>query len=296
MRVSGDKSQTRSRNRWWWYVVVTLVLPCAAACRTGRHGAPTQSNRYVSLSPAITETLFDLGAGSSVVGVSDYCHYPKEVESLPHVGSGYTPRYEAIAGLAPTTIFLESVNAETSRALASVLDVKLMPWLTLEQVMASTRQLGQLTDKVQAAERLVRAYELRMKTRVSAASPRVLLVLAHTPGQLRDAWFIKKNSIHGRVLEAAGARNAVPDENIGAPHLSLEQVIRLDPDGIVILQSAARIDDRLVDDWRRLSVLSAARTGRIQEIAAPEVTIPGPRIIELVQRLSPWVSAWSKVP
>jgi ABC-type Fe3+-hydroxamate transport system substrate-binding protein len=296
MRVSGDRSRTRPQSRWCWCVIVALLVPFAVSCRAGRRAASTQSNRYVSLSPAITETLFALGAGPFVVGVSDYCHYPAEVESLPHVGSGYTPRYEAIVGLAPTSIFLDSVNAETGRDLARVLDVRLMPWLTLEQVTTSTRLLGRVTGKVPAAERLAEAYELRTKARVSAASPRVLLVLAHTPGQLRDAWFIKKNSIHGRVLEAAGARNAAPDENVGAPHLSLEQVIRLDPDGIVILQSAVRFDDRLVDDWRRLSVLSAAKSGRIQGIAAPEVTITGPRIIELVQRLTPWVKAWSRVP
>ena len=39
--------------------------------------------RIVSLAPSVTETLFALNAGSSVVGVSDYCDYPPEVRSLP---------------------------------------------------------------------------------------------------------------------------------------------------------------------------------------------------------------------
>jgi iron complex transport system substrate-binding protein len=250
----------------------------------------------VSLSPAISETLFAIGAGASVVGASDYCHFPPEVERLPHVGTGYTPRYEAIVALEPTSVFVEAVNAQTSSDLARVLDVKALPWLTLEQVTESTRSLGRFTNHVDQAEQLVRSYEEAMRSRVTASSPRVLLVLAHTPGQLPEVWFIRRNSIHGRVLEAAGAVNAAADQISGPPHLSLEQVIRLDPDGVLILQSAAPGDPRLVNDWTQLHVLTAVKNRRVELIAAPDLTIPGPRIIELVKRLSPVIRAWSGKP
>ncbi len=273
-----------------------LMVVLAVSCRTERQPAASRTNRFVSLSPAITETLFAIGAGPAVVGVSDYCHYPNEVERLPHVGSGYTPRYETILSLTPTAVFVEGVNAETSRDLAKVLAVKFLPWLTLEQVMQSTRELGQLTAHEAAAERTARAYEDTMQSRTTAISPRILLVMPHLAGQMREAWFIRRNSIHGRALEAAGAVNAVADDVNGPPHLSLEQVIRLDPDGIIILEDAREIDTNLAHDWQQLRVLTAVRKNHIQQIAVPGVTIPGPRIIELVLRLSPWVQAWSMVP
>jgi len=275
---------------------VALIALLAVSCRASQRMIASRTNRFVSLSPAITETLFAIGAGPAVVGVSDYCHYPNEVERLPHVGSGYTPRYEAILGLTPTAVFAESVNAETSRDLANMLAVKFLPWLTLEQVVQATRELGQLTAHEAEAERTARAYEDTMKSRITAISPRILLVMPHLAGQLREAWFIRRNSIHGRVLEAAGAVNAVPDDVNGPPHLSLEQVIRLDPDGIIILEDARVSDTHLAHDWQQLRVLTAVQKNHIQQIAATGVTIPGPRIIDLVQRLSPWVHAWSKVP
>jgi ABC-type Fe3+-hydroxamate transport system substrate-binding protein len=275
-------------------VVVIAVL--AASCRAEQRIPASRMTRFVSLSPAITETLFAIGAGPFVVGVSDYCHYPLEVERLPHVGSGYTPRYEAIVGLTPTVVFVERVNEETGRDLAKVLNVKFLSWLTLEQVAQSTRQLGQLTGHEAAAERTARAYEETMKSRIAANSPRILLVMPHPAGQLREAWFIRRNSIHGRVLEAAGAINAVTDDVNGPPHLSLEQVIRLDPDGIIILEDARVNDTRLAHDWQQLRVLAAVQKNHIQQIAVPGVTIPGPRIIDFVERLSPWIHAWSKVP
>lgn len=286
-------NRTHLFERLFCIVVMALAV---VSCRAEQRIAVSRSNRFVSLSPAITETLFAIGAGPVVVGISDYCHYPPEVERLPHLGSGYTPRYEAIVGLSPTAVFVESVNEETSRDLAKVLNVKFLSWLTLEQVVQSTRQLGQLTGQEAAAERTARAYEAAMKPRISLTAPRILLVMPHPAGQLREAWFIRRNSIHGRVLEAAGAINAVTDDVNGPPHLSLEQVIRLDPDGIIILEDAREIDTRLAHDWQQLRVLTAAKENRIRQVAVPGVTIPGPRIIALVERLSRWVHAWSKVP
>ena len=118
--------------------------------------------------------------------------------------------------------------------------------------------------------------------------------MAQVPGELQEVVFIRRNSIHGRVLEAAGARNAVSESVSGVPRMSLEQVIRVNPDGIVILQSGEQIDLQLIADWRRLAVLRAVQTNQIRIIAAPEVAIPGPRLLELVKRLAPIVVAWKK--
>ena len=94
--------------------------------------------RIVSLSPSMTETLFAIGAGERLVGVSDYCNYPAEAAKRPHVGTGLTPSYEAIARLAPTLIVSENnanVRAHELRALAPTL---LLPWLSLSE-SADTR-------------------------------------------------------------------------------------------------------------------------------------------------------------
>ena len=52
-----------------------LAILCVAASMT-RAATP---DRIVSTSPSITESLFALGLGGRVVGVSTYCRYPAEV-------------------------------------------------------------------------------------------------------------------------------------------------------------------------------------------------------------------------
>jgi iron complex transport system substrate-binding protein len=66
-----------------------------------------QPARIVSTFPSITETLFALGAGDRVVGVSTYCRYPPAVLSLPKVGTYTKPDPEKIALLRPDLVIIE---------------------------------------------------------------------------------------------------------------------------------------------------------------------------------------------
>ena len=67
----------------------------------------------VSLSPAITEILFDLGAGERLVAVSDYCDWPSEASGKPKVGSPANPDFDAIAALKPELLIIQSPIASS---------------------------------------------------------------------------------------------------------------------------------------------------------------------------------------
>lgn len=53
--------------------------------------APTA---VVSLSPATTEMVYDLGYGELLVGVSEYCTAPAAAVAKPRMGSAYQPEVE----------------------------------------------------------------------------------------------------------------------------------------------------------------------------------------------------------
>ena len=53
-----------------------LVSPCAFA------DAP---ERILSITPAGTEILYDLGLGDRVVGVTKYCSWPPEAQTVPNL-------------------------------------------------------------------------------------------------------------------------------------------------------------------------------------------------------------------
>src|SRR5260221_6540921 len=66
--------------------------------------------RIVSTSPSITETLFALGLGDRVVGVSTYCRFPAAAAKLPKVGTFLKPDAELIAGLRPDLVIVHEVS------------------------------------------------------------------------------------------------------------------------------------------------------------------------------------------
>ncbi|MGH0052605.1 MAG: helical backbone metal receptor, partial [Sphaerochaetaceae bacterium] len=70
---------------------------------TGNHEAEREI-RIVSLSPNVTETIYALGAESSLVGRSDYCNYPEEAMELPSVGTLYNPSLETLLALEPDLV------------------------------------------------------------------------------------------------------------------------------------------------------------------------------------------------
>jgi iron complex transport system substrate-binding protein len=282
------------RRAWLWIgacVGVAAIAGAWAVLGAGQPkapsvaaaGSPTRA-RIVSLSPSITETLFYLGASNLVVGVSDYCRYPDAAAKLPRVGTGLTPRYEAIARLAPTLIISED-NAHTRGVeLRRLAPTQLLPWLELAEITASVRELGRITNQPEAADALARRFETTLGVQPPNDAPRVLLVLGYDPGRLDEIWFIRKNSLHGRALHAAGAKNAVDRAVSGLPRLSLQHLIEVDPDIVIVLLGAGTPQATL-DAWQRLDALRAVRQHKISAVVAPEAFANSPRIFALVERL-----------
>ncbi|MEB2310302.1 MAG: helical backbone metal receptor [Sorangiineae bacterium] len=242
--------------------------------------------RIVTLSPDLTATLYAIGAGSLVVAVSDYCVTPPGATPLPRVGTALTPSYEAIARLAPTLIL--TAGGSRTRELQELAPTRLLPWLTLDQVTASTRELGRLTGHEPEARALAERLATRLSAQPPAGAPRVLLVLGGSPGQLDDVWFVKDESLHGAALRAAGGRNAVARASSGAPRLSLTQVLELDPEQIIVLTTSASAADAALyrESWRKLTPLAAVESGRIAVVGGADVFADGPSILELVTRLA----------
>jgi iron complex transport system substrate-binding protein len=255
------------------------------ACHSKRPEPDAEGRRIVSLAPAITETLFAIGAGSQVVGVSNYCEAPPEARTRPRLGTSITPSYEAIARLRPSLVVSEKNVATRSRELEALAPTLFLPWLTLPEVASGIVELGRLTDHGPKARELSEALVRKLDVPEPAEGPRVLLVLGEAAGD--EIWFIRRNSLHGSVLRAAGARNAVAEDVLGPPNLSAERLLALDPEAIVVLlrPDPERPALRAPQKFERFPTLSAVRAGRVGSIQHAAAFSHGPSILELVDTL-----------
>jgi len=118
-RMKRSCKQIFVRGTNWFLVLLTIAL-VLTACSPGEqtpveyvfddlgrlvaiNGTP---QRIISLAPSNTETLFALGLGDKVVGVTDWCDYPPEALDKEKVGGYDTPDIEKIAALTPDLILV----------------------------------------------------------------------------------------------------------------------------------------------------------------------------------------------
>lgn len=73
-------------------------------------------NKVVSLSPAITEIMFELGFEEKLVGRSDYCTYPEKASAITSVGSPANPNFDAVIELKPDVVITQSPIATVDKA------------------------------------------------------------------------------------------------------------------------------------------------------------------------------------
>jgi len=247
-----------------------------------------QAERIVSLAPTITEVLFELGAGDRVVGRTDYCDYPAGVQGLPAAGSGISPNYEVLVGLNPDMILTEGSGAAQVGQLMAIAPTHRLEWLTLEKALNSLSNIGRLLKLEDEAGVLAARMRVALGVPSPSTGPRVLMLLG-PPVDGAELWFVKRNSLHGRVMHAAGMRNAVAEEIPGAPSMSYERLVEVNPEVIVVMLAKDEISgpERAagLELLRRFPMLAAVRSDAVHFLPGKGYFNNGPRLLELVEVL-----------
>jgi ABC-type Fe3+-hydroxamate transport system substrate-binding protein len=264
---------------------------------------PTRTTmRLVSTSPSITETLFALGLGDCVVGVSNYCRFPPEVAALPKVGAFLTPDAELIARLKPDLVFLHTGPNSAAQQLAALsIRTAVIDRGSFETVSSTIRQIGLAAGVPDAAERLIASINVRLdrvKSAVASRSPRsVLIIVGRQTGTLSDIIAVGHRSYLNAIVGIAGGRNALPSTvKPEYPRISMETVISLSPDVIIDIgemgESPADSDRRrqvTEGSWREQTLVKAAREGRVFVTTDEAFTVPGPRIVNVAETMAAWL-------
>ena len=257
-----------------------------------------QHRRIVSTAPSITEALFALGLGDQVVGVSRYCNYPAQVEKLPKVGTYMKPDVEAIARLAPDLIVLQTASAVlTDRLKAMRMTYVEVPHGTLGDVYTGIRLIANAAAVADRAVALIGKIQgelakIQAKARV-LSSPRVAVVVDRRQGTLGDLTAIGPDNYLNEILGIAGGTNVFAKAGLPRyPHLSLEAIVRENPDVIFDLSStqdseAMREQARpaVLALWAQHAGLKAAASGHVYFGTSNALLVPGPRAPEAAQLL-----------
>jgi len=243
--------------------------------------------RIVSLAPAITETLFALGAGAEVAGVSQYCDYPPEVTKLPKVGTFLTPNIEAIAGRRPTIV----IGLRTSSDLREIRALQAMSYRTLmvddnsiAGIEASILTVGDAIGRAREARVLLDRTHMKIEAieeRLRGVPERpVLMVVGHQPMVA-----VGTGTYLDELLTLARATNIAAGAAQAWPRLSIEYIIATRPE--VILDGQMGSDPGSPSSfWAQYPTIPAVRAHRVVGYPEDPTLHPGPRIVQTLEILA----------
>jgi len=262
----------------------------------GAAGTSPQSQRpmrIISMAPSVTETLFALGAGPRVVGVTRYCNYPPEVEGTARIGGFLDPNLEAIVALRPDLVVALEESAQSQPALEKLaLPTLFVRHKDVDGILASFPTIGRACGAEAEAERIVADIERRL-ARIREKTDglertRVLFVIHRTVGEgrLQDVCVAGSDGFFDRIVEVAGGRNACPAGYGRFPIVSGEGILRINPQVILDMTSGLTDEPSILADWQQVAEVEAVRNRQVHALDHDYAFVPGPRFILLVEELA----------
>ncbi len=251
-------------------------------------------SRIVCMSPAAVEMVFAVGAGERVVGIPEFTQHPPEALDLPVCGGYHNPNYERIMTLAPDLILTQGEAERMTRfGRQTAIEVLALPLTGLESIQAAILRVGRVVEREARAQQVVAGLRERLDRirEVSAGRPRVPVVIVtwREPGALADIGVVGPGGFLHDLVEVAGGRNVFRDLSSEYSVVSKEALLTRAPEVVVELHGEGE-DSRLAESevlrvWQGLPTLPAVRNGRVYAVEASYAMVPGPRVVQLAERL-----------
>ena len=284
---------SRSRTRRW---SLCFAFALAACEKTGREpsaahddfGDPIRMGvaptRIVSLNPATTEILFTLGAGSKVIGRTQYDLWPDSARLVPAMGGGISVNVEAVLGTHPDLVLLyasQDNRSAADRLRAAGINTVSLKVDHISDFRRTTQLLGAILHDSTRARIVIDSVQhtldsVRLATR-DAPRPSVFWHIWDAP-----LITIGSGSFMSELVDIAGAKNVYADITGPSGPINLEDVARRDPDFIL----AGPIGARQIESDPRWRIVRAARDGRVLIVDTMLVARPSVRLGEAAVSLA----------
>jgi iron complex transport system substrate-binding protein len=258
---------------------------------TGRRVAiPFSVQHIVTLAPDLTETVYALGLEDKLAGDTSFCDTPPAAKLKSHVGSPQTPNLEAIVALHP-----DLVLATTSINRPETVDALLRLGIAVytsdpHTVRGMLQSIARMADLMGASEQGT-ALVTQLQARLDSVHARIAeLPLVHV---LFVVWedpliTIGQSTFIADALRWAGAESVIV-ANQNWPQVSMEEIVRLQPDYILFTENHSESNDdqelsrlRTRPAWK---ALKAIQTGHIVKVD-DEITKPSPGLVGAVEQIA----------
>lgn len=270
----------------YWLCLASMIAMQASAAINVRDDAgstvmlPQPAQRVVSLAPHVTEMLFAAGGGERIVGTVSYSDYPPAARNIPRIGDNRQVDIERLIALKPDLLVVWRHNA-SARQMEQLRKLGIPLFYSephkLDDVPDTLLRLGQLLGTEQQARQS--AAELRRQLNsLSARYRNRPAVRVFYQVWDRPLYTLNGQHIVSDAIRLCGGENVFARLPLAAPSISIEAVLKEDPEAIV---SGDRRDQATsgLDIWKQYPALLAVRRGNLFAVDADLLSRSGPRIV-----------------
>lgn len=243
--------------------------------------------RVISMAPSLTTTVFDLGAGSLLVGRTLRCNEPKEALEVPVIGPYLNPDLERVIGQHPDLVLATKAGAP-KEFIKRLTDLGIPVYVddseTLDQIIGLVKRLGILFGREQRADELTHELNIRREAVKEcvreAPSPTVVFVVGVKPLVVAAG-----RSFIGALIREAGGINIAEHHSLPYPQYNIEEMIRRNPE-IILVVSKECVGQECVDIWKAHGSITAVMRARVYTLDPDLFTRPTPRIVFGLEQLA----------
>lgn len=261
------------------------------------------ASNIISLQPNVAEMLVAIGGDSHLLAVDKYTDYPPQAAMKPKIGDILSPDYEMIVSLQPDLAITSRGTPEDVLKKLRDLDLQVLGVdpQSLDEVFSCMRMFGRIIGNDQMAAQVTaqlqrRREAVRQRVRQAVARsgrPSTMFVLSTEP-----LFVAGTGSFIASVIEEAGGQHAYRAlggrVNQPWPQVSKETILAAAPEVLIISTMDAGVNqiesaqDRLAQlrkdaAWAQVP---AVGSGRVYVIDDDLITIPGPRLVEGLERMA----------
>lgn len=243
------------------------------------------AQRVVALAPHLVEVVYAVGSGERLVGAVEYSDYPADAQTKPRVGSYVAFSTEAVLRLQPDLV-LAWYSGNGPQRVAQLKALGIPVYYTeprkLEDIGKTMEKIGILTGSATAphARQQFDATLAELTATYAGREPlSVFYQVWNSPLQT-----VSDEHMISDIIRRCGGRNIFAETPTLAPQVSVESVLRFDPQVIVASGMAEERPDWL-DDWRRWSSLQAVKNEQLKFIPPDIIQRSTPRILDGAQAM-----------
>ncbi len=245
---------------------------------------PLRPQRIITLAPNLTEIVYALGAGATLVGNTTFCDYPAEAKQVAKVGDTLQPNIERIIALKPEVIFVSTASqleTFTKQLNERGIAVFVTDPHDLEGVFRSIKTLGELLGQEAQAEKLLSDLRARAASVEEATKgrPPVTVFYQVSPQPL---WTAGRKSWITDLIRRAGGKSVTGEVEGEWMRYSDEAALASRPEAIIMATSS----DNKLDVAAALQKSPAVLNKRVYGINGDYLSRPGPRLVEGLEQIA----------